>query len=186
MSLIESIGWFGTIVYLLNHAYLSLISNWREKIYFSGNLIAAIALMVSAASLFSWQALCINGFWALISFLLLSGFDIKKTPVKTQWFYFALAFLWVYLLANTLKSDSLDISALGWTSTLAFCASYLLFTSGSMSIHVYLLWNTYAALALLPQLWIDTNWPNFGLEVAWAFISAYVFFRKRQEPHLID
>lgn len=186
MTLLEILGWSGTLTYLVNHTYLSLFSKWKKHIYYSGNLVAALALMISSAAITSWQAVFINGFWALVSLLLLIGLDLKKSPINPAFFYLSLAALLIWLLIRSIHEGEINVFILGWTSTLSFCAGYLLFSAGRMSVEAYLFWNTYAALMLLPQLWLDQNWPNFYLEVVWSVISAYGFIRRQQEPHIID
>ena len=35
-------------LYLVNHGYISVVKNWNPKIYYSGNLLAALSLVVSS------------------------------------------------------------------------------------------------------------------------------------------
>ena len=67
----EVIGWFGTVLYLINHVYISLNSQYKKNIYYVGNAIAALALVLSSLVVSSMQAVIINGFWAIVSVALL-------------------------------------------------------------------------------------------------------------------
>ncbi|MFQ3249368.1 MAG: hypothetical protein ACI9O6_001176 [Glaciecola sp.] len=181
------VGWFGTILYLANHAYISLVKQWRPKIYFLGNLIAATSLTVQSVYLSSWQAAAINGFWMLISALLLSGVKMDSVKINAK-SYFAFSGI---LLASVLSSfvfieltQFYDI--LAWSAAYFFCSSYFLFSAKRISSRAYLAVNVYAALVLLPQLWLEANYPVFSLEVTWALVSMIGIVKSYQEVHLID
>lgn len=186
MNLLALIGWSGTLLYLLNHAYISLAPNWKSTIYYGGNLIAALCLVLTSAVAQSWQAVVINSFWAIISVLLLANISLKNAPFTQPLFNSGIALLWLWLAAQSLFSGALDLTILGWTSAYVFSFAYLLFSAGRMAQRHYLLWNAYAALALLPQLWIDQNLPVFALEIAWACLSVYGAARRYSEIRLID
>lgn len=186
MTVLSILGWFGTVLYLANHSYLSLVTRWRPLVYYGGNFVAATLLVFSSVAIESWQAVCINGFWSVVSLLLLCRVDLSRLPFHRSWFYLAMAIMLGVTAATFFLDTTLTIAMFGWSSTLAFCASYLLFSASRISVRTYLFWNSYAALALLPQLWLDQNWPVFGLECAWAIISIYGLFQRRQEVHLID
>lgn len=187
--MIVFLGWFGSILYLLNHAYISVVKNWNSKVYYAGNLIAALSLVVSSMVMASYQAVVINSFWAVISVLLLIQFDVAKLAFSKRLFYLGFVLfvgfsLWV---ANTQGIYSLAFHTyLGWSSSYVFCLSYFLFCSKKMSHIQYLVFNVYAATALLPLLWTQENWPVFTLEICWALISAYGVVARLDEVHLID
>ncbi|TYK64509.1 CBU_0592 family membrane protein [Colwellia echini] len=183
------LGWFGSVLYLLNHGYISVVKNWRPNIYYAGNLIAALALVVSSLIIVSYQAVVINGFWALISILLLIKFDVAKVPLSKRIFYlgFILILIWsAYIGFEQGFYSYAFYTCLGWSSSYVFCLSYLLFCSKKLKHINYLLLNFYAASALLPILWSQQNWPVFTLEVSWALISAYGAYTRMDEVHLID
>ncbi|MCF2950180.1 hypothetical protein L0668_18860 [Paraglaciecola aquimarina] len=180
------LGWFGTISYLLNHAYISLIQQRNDTIYYGGNLLAASALVISSIASNSIQAAVINGFWAIISILILIKVDLNRLPFSRRIFRLILLCFACALLYQAYTTKGLDIELLGWSSAFVFSASYLLFSVGKMQILNYLICNTYAAFAILPQVWVDQNWPVFGLEICWGCISIYGVTRKYSEIHLID
>lgn len=179
-------GWCGTLIYLVNHAYISLVPQRNNAIYYGGNFLAAILLVISSVASGSYQAVVINGFWALISIVVFANLDLKRLPVSRQFFNAVIALFAIAILYNGLVSEQLDIRLLGWSSAFVFSASYLLFSVAKIRILTYLLWNAYAAFALLPQVWLDENWPVFGLEVCWGCISIYGALRRFNQIHLID
>ncbi|MGH1373107.1 MAG: CBU_0592 family membrane protein [Cellvibrionaceae bacterium] len=186
MSILSLLGWFGTLLYLINHGYISLITKWKPSLYYGGNLVAALSLVITSVVAQSWQAVVINGFWALISILLLAKVDLKRFAIAQSWYMGGIALLWLWLAVISVQAAALDLTVLGWTSAYVFSLAYLLFSAGRMEPQHYLLWNGYAALALLPQLWLDQNLPVLTLEIAWACLSFYGAARKYSQIHLID
>lgn len=186
MTLLSLLGWSGTLLYLINHGYISLVEKWKPSLYYGGNLIAALSLVITSVVTQSWQAVVINGFWALISILLLAKIDLKRFSIPQSWFMAGVGLLWLWLAFTSVRAAAIDLAILGWTSAYVFSLAYLLFSAGHMAPRHYLLWNGYAALALLPQLWLDQNHPVFALEIAWACLSFYGAARKYSQVHLID
>ncbi|GAC16026.1 CBU_0592 family membrane protein [Aliiglaciecola lipolytica] len=180
------IGWLGTILYLLNHAYLSLITNWSPRVYYAGNLIAATLLIVNSVLVASWQAVVINGFWAVISLLLLMHIPLKNTPLSFRMMSLAVVFIWLAAFIGCFYDLELAIRIMGWSSALVFGAAYLLFCAQKLTQKTYLYLNVYAALALTPQLWLDRNYPVLTLEIIWALISIHGALRQPDNAHLID
>lgn len=171
MSWLEVLGWFGTTLYLLNYAYLAFYPKWKRVIYFAANGIAAISLVVSSAALASWQAVGINGFWAAISIWLLLGLGFDWVPLTRRSLEFGVLGLLLVAAGSVYWDWRLSVSWVGWSSTFAFSLAYLLFAAQKLQVRRYHFWNAYAAFVLLPQLWLDTNWPVFAMEVAWFGIS---------------
>lgn len=181
------LGWCGTAVYLANHAYISLVTSWRPKIYFSGNLVAATALTVQSVHLSSWQAAVINGFWMAVSTLLLIDvkMDSLKLTAKSYFSFSALLLLTVFSSFFLIELTEF-YKVLGWSSAYFFCSSYFLFSATRISSRAYLSCNVYAALALLPQLWLNANYPVLTLEIAWATVSLIGIIKSYNKVHLID
>jgi hypothetical protein len=180
------IGWFGTLLYLVNHAYISLNKQWKKRVYYSGNAIAAVCLICSSYVAGSWQAVFINGFWAVISVALLCDANLRSITFSKNFFYVMVGAMLTYFLGEFALQQTLNLALLGWTSAFIFSACYLLFSTEKMLPRFYLCWNAFAAIALLPQLWLDQNWPVFSLEIAWAAISIYGAARRFKEVHLIQ
>ncbi|RHW76174.1 hypothetical protein [Colwellia sp. RSH04] len=184
-----SLGWIGSLLYLIGHAYISMVKSWSPKIYYASNLIAALSLVISSLILFSYQAAVINSFWALISILLLKKIDISKVPVSKRSFYIGSVAIigWCAFVGYDSGWKSTNFyTVLGWSSSYAFCLSYFLFCSKKVTHIKYLLINIYAAGAIMPILWVQQNWPVFSLEVCWVAISAYGVYARMDEVHLID
>lgn len=187
--MVAALGWIGSVLYLLNHAYISIVKNWKPSFYYGGNFIAAISLVISSLILASYQAVVINSFWAVISILLLVKFDVSRLAFSKRFFYVGFSlFLAVctWIVVKYGLSSDVFFTYLGWSSSYVFCLSYFLFSSKKLSHVSYLLLNVYAATALLPLLWGQQNWPVFTLEVCWALISGYGVFARLDEVHLID
>lgn len=180
------LGWFGTIAYLVNHAYISLVPQRNDAIYYGGNFLAASALVISSLVSGSYQAVVINGFWALISILVFAKVNLQGLPVSRRLFNGVLAVFAIAFVYQGLINHTLDIRLLAWSSAFVFSASYLLFSVHKLRTLHYLLFNAYAAFSLLPQVWLDQNWPVFVLEICWGGISIYGAVRRYNEVHLID
>lgn len=180
------IGWLGTLIYLINHAYISLNKKWRKDIYYGGNALAALCLIVSSYIGESWQAVFINTFWALISIILLCNANLSSIKFSKRSFHIIVLSLLLIFFGEYLIQKKLSLALLGWTSAFIFSGCYLLFSSEKMLPRFYLCWNAFAAITLLPQLWLDNNWPVFGLEIIWAIISLYGAVRKFEQVHIIQ
>lgn len=181
-----TLGWIGTCLYLLNHSYISIKPNWNHKIYYGGNLLAAIALVISSIVVNSWQAVIINSFWAVISLLLLLQMSPAFIPISLKHFYWSIALFVCVILYRSTTLATLDVALLGWLSAYIFSIAYLLFSIKKLLPRYYLLFNAFAALSLLPQLWLDNNMPVFTLEIIWALISLYGAFQRYSNLRLID
>ncbi|WP_440876799.1 CBU_0592 family membrane protein [Thalassotalea sp. PLHSN55] len=184
--LIATIGWLGTFIYLANHAYISFTQEWKKTIYYGANAVAAACLIVSSFFTESWQAIVINGFWLAISLALLANKDISVIKFSRRIFYTVVVMFIASFIAYYLSQAQLNMAILGWLSAFVFSGCYLLFSQEKMLPRYYLCWNAFAAIALMPQLWIDGNWPVFYLEISWAAISVYGAVRKFSQIHLID
>ncbi|WP_299771444.1 hypothetical protein [uncultured Pseudoteredinibacter sp.] len=180
--MIALIGWFGTVLYLANHAYLSISKAHSKPLYFGANALAAACLVFSSLALSSWQAVFNNFFWFVISALLLLQVDLKRLPVSPKVFYVLFSLLLIYLLVYLLRLQELNASILSWSSVLCFGMAYLLMSSQKISVLQYLYWNIYAAIAFLPQLWLDQNIAVFALELCWAAISIFGVCRRHLAP----
>ena len=183
---IAIIGWCGTILYLLNHAYISLDKQWRKSIYYSANAAAAICLIISSTINSSWQAVVINAFWAIISLSLLLNFNLASIKFSKRLFNLVVIVMLAVFVGQLVFYSQANLTLLGWTSAFVFSACYLLFSAEKMLPRYYLCWNAFAAIALLPQLWLDQNWPVFTLEIVWALISIYGAAKRFEEIHLVQ
>ena len=155
MTGFELLGWFGTLLYLANYAYLAFYPRWHRPVYFSANGVAALSLVVSSAAIASWQAVGINFFWAAISVWLLIGGSFRFVRVGPSVLTVGVGLCWVAALPALFWQWQLAVAIIGWSSTFAFSAAYLLFAARRLSIGPYHLWNAYAAFVLLPQLYLD-------------------------------
>jgi hypothetical protein len=179
------IGWLGTCIYLIGHAYISIVQGWEQKNYYIINLIAAICLIISSLFNYSWQALMVNLFWMVISILLLLNVNLTASKFTLKQYYWVFGGFLVNFIMQSIYKQEIDLASLGWIAAFVFSSVYLLLSAEKMLPRYYLLWNIFAALALLPQLWVDQNWPVFGLEISWAVISFYGAVRKFEQAHLI-
>lgn len=152
------LGWVGTILYIVNHAYLSLYSQCRRDIYYLGNLLAASALVVSSSAIQSWQAVAINGFWAIISLLMLASVSLRALAFGSRRAQVLMSGVVAIAAVAVIKSPDQLWNALNWI----------------------------AALMTLPPLWLQQNYSVFCLEVTWAGLSAWAAYKKYTEAHIVD
>ncbi|WP_031551323.1 CBU_0592 family membrane protein [Parvularcula oceani] len=172
--MLDLIGWAGTLLYLVNHGLLSRAGGAADRRYYVLNLIAAAALTFTSAIEASWQAVGTNAFWTVLSLYGILGLDDGPAlPLRPKWLLPPLAALGAAGIAAAPFAPLLGAEALGWAGTLTFSLSYLLFSAGRIVRRDFLGLNALAALALIPILAIDGNWPVFGLEVAWFVLSVW-------------
>ena len=186
MNFLEVLGWTGTLLYLINHGYISFYNNWNKTIYYSGNGVAAILLIITSLAIGSWQAVIINLFWAAISARFLIGIVVKRPIITKQYFEYLLVLMISIALISIFLFPNWTFSILGWSSVWAFCIGYLLFSSNHLLPRYYFLYSAYAAIALLPQLWLDLNMAVFFLEIIWAMMSLYAAIKRFAQIHIID
>jgi len=178
-------GWLGSMLYLLSHSYISYKADWNKRLYYALNLSAAMLLVATSVVFSSWQAVVINCFWAGISVLFFFDVKLGSLPVSPSIFRAAVVVLWGWIAVLWFKDGELSLGLLGWSSAFVFSAAYLLFSAERIRPGYYFLWSAYAALALLPQLWLDQNWPVFMLEIIWAGISLFGAIRRFGQFRLI-
>lgn len=176
---VDLIGWCGTVVYLANHAYLSLSVQHKKTLYFGANALAAACLVFSSVILSSWQAALNNGFWLLISVLLLAKVNLQQLTVSKVLLYVLFGGLFAVFLFGWASTGLPDAALMGWSSVLCFGMAYLLLSATKITVLEYLCWNIYAALAFLPQLWLDQNIPVLALEIAWAGVSVFGALKRK-------
>lgn len=183
------LGWTGTVLYLGAYVYVTWGRRPRVWSYYGTNLLAALLVCVSSVTFGTWQTVAINGFWALVSLMALFGRNVVRDqlrlPVLSRLLTAVLTVL--CLVAGVvwlLEGFRVAAALLGWGSTTAFCIGYLLFAAQGIQRRTFLAYNLYAALVLLPQLFLDGNWPVVGLETVWGLISlgGLVTSRLRGEP----
>ena len=184
--MIVILGWGGTLLYLLNHAYLSFIPNWNKTIYYSVNLIAALALVVSSVVLNSWQAVAINMFWAVVSALMVFEFSLRNLPILSRRFFLLLSVLVIVFVFAYLSSSEDIWNLVSWIAAVIFCISYLMFTISKMNSKSYQIANFFAAIMCLPALWLQKNFAVFALEIVWALISIWSALKNFEEAYIID
>lgn len=171
MLIADVIGWFGTVLYLANYAYMSLYDHWKRRIYFSANAVAATCLAIISVILFSWQAVGVNGFWVIISLWLLSGRGFSFVRFNHWVVDGGVGLMWLVAAVYLFIDWRGSVAWMAWSSTWTFCFAYLLFAAEKLPLKRFLICNAYAAGALLPQLFLDENWPTFAMESAWCCIS---------------
>lgn len=184
--MIEFLGWVGTILYLINHAYLSFTKNFKDNVYYSVNLVAALSLVVSSLYLHSWQAVAINIFWAAVSMLMVFKLSLRELPLTSRRFLFLLLFTLLISVFAYLRAPDQIWNLVSWIAAVIFSLSYLMFSASRMSAKNYQKANFLAAIMCLPALWIQMNFAVFALEVAWASISVWSVIKNFNEAHIID
>ncbi|WP_415906689.1 CBU_0592 family membrane protein [Neptuniibacter sp. QD72_48] len=176
-----TLGWLGTILYLLAHAWLSLLKNKASYHYYLANLVAAILVATSSYLIASWQAVVINVFWALVSFAAMKSYVLPRLPFSNAQLYGLLGVMFLAGAGGLLFAYAQQgMAILAWSSSIAYCLGYWRFSAGRLSQQSYYLVNTYAAVMLLPQLYTDANWPVLVLQIVWASVSLWGWYKGRE------
>ncbi|MFK7885942.1 MAG: hypothetical protein AB8G16_03675 [Gammaproteobacteria bacterium] len=183
--IVSILGWFGAGLYLLNHAYLALKKGHESALYYWLNLIAAVALVVSSAAIYSWQPVITNAFWVVVSALALLRAPREATQrtmmIRESWVVWPIAAALSVGAAVALGRFYLGLSIIGWGGTVLFSTAYLMFATGAIARPRFLIYNAIAAFALAPILFLDANWPVFALEIVWG-ITSLAGWRSALEP----
>ena len=165
-------GWIAFALYLLAHAYLSILKDINKPIYFSLNIAAAVLLAVSSLAIASWQAVLINVFWGRGSWAGLINSAILNQYVPRYWRTLApVAGLSIAGGVASFIDTETALTLLGWAGVWLFCGSYLLFTATKIGRVSYLWASLVSYSLLLPIYYIQTNWPSFTLGIAWSAVT---------------
>lgn len=180
--MMEVVGWSGTLLYLAAQILLSVYALPRKK-YVLLNALAAF--LVSVYSLYAWslQPVFINVVWTALSLIglkVMAG-EIAagpKRPVAGNRVSLLIMNLGavVFLLGYWL----LDISLVLWLSWLSFwlySATYFSFIFFRLSDFWFFLYCIVSAAIIIPQLYIDSNYPVIGVQALWIFWSTVGLFR---------
>lgn len=173
------LGWAGSLLYLANHAALSALRAYPERVYLLGNLVAAVLVGAASLALHSWQSVGVNLFWAAVSLQGLAGREVHARMLSERWFRRLTGLMVSGGVMAAAVSLRLSADLLGWASVAGFCGVYFLFANHEVGRPAYFLYNVLAALLILPVLWLDRNWPVFALEACWAVLSFGAFLKHR-------
>lgn len=176
------LGWVATASYLIGHVYLALKPDYIARLYYGLNLIGAVGFIISSGAISSWQSVIINIFWAVISIAALRGASRLPTFPLSRWVLLGPTFLAAVISGFIfIIEKNLGANILGWAGTLLYILGYYLFASESVKKWQFLVYNTIAALILLPVYYIDGNWPAFALSAIWSLISIFGLIKVRTE-----
>lgn len=180
------LGWLGTFLILGNHAALSAGRIGRGRLYYGVNLAGSLAVTVYSLTIASWQAVAINLFWTIISLVALTGSEAahrialpEKLPVTL------VSFLALAGGVTVLFDIELSLHLFGWAGALLLCASYLLFSSETISRRRFLLYNIFVGIAVSPVFILHANWPALALEAIWSVISLAGFLAALRKPDTV-
>ena len=171
MTIAHSLGWAGMALYLVAYAYLGLRRTADRRRYFLANAVAAALVGTSSGLIGTWPSVAINLFWFTVSLLALAGITAGARHLTPRSFTLFSAVLPVTAAIAFFVDHMLAIALLGWTSAILFSGAYLLFAAGRLRARPFHLYNATAAAVILPQLWVDQNWPVMALEVCWFVLS---------------
>ncbi len=175
----NTLGWVGTTLYLGNHGYLSFHPDYKPKLYFALNFVAALALVISSSVISSWQAVATNAFWGVVSFIAIANISFsRRVSLSEIWIAAPIAVGSITGMAYAVVDYATGMTILGWAAGALFCAAYLLFTTGAIKRSRFLIYNIIAAMSLMPILYLQGNWPVFALEAAWIAVSLFGWTRE--------
>ncbi|MHA7870809.1 MAG: CBU_0592 family membrane protein [Hyphococcus sp.] len=180
-----ALGWAAMLVYLISHAYMSWRVSYVRSRYYLLNLVGALGFVISSAAIASWQSVAVNTFWAAISLLSFLNITLERdSPLSAERItapIFLISFIgFVWSLGN----HDLGFSILGWGGTLLYCFGYVLFTARAIRRKRFLVYNTLAAIFLIPIYIMQDNWPAFGMSVSWSAVSVYGFWNLTRQERL--
>jgi hypothetical protein len=175
----QVLGWAGVVLYIVAHGWISILKRSPKQGYYIVNLSAALLIVASSIMLASWQPVFINGFWALISIAALARFQLPSLLLTNRYLALLVAAVFCVGIAGLLVWGNVGLYILAWSSVIAFCLSYWRFSAQQLSQQGYFLFTAYAAFILLPQLYLDENWPVFLMEVLWGSLSVAGYLRHR-------
>lgn len=170
---VQAIGWLGTVLYLTSYLYLSIYKHASLLVYHACNFVAAACITVVSVVLHSWQAVVINVIWGLISVARVFEQPLGFLRFKPAYLEAVLGLCSGVALFALPFLPAFSFNLMAWSATMAFCLGYLLFASEMVGKSRFFIYNAFAALVILPQLWVDVNYPTFAMEMIWFVISIY-------------
>lgn len=176
------LGWFAVGLYLADHAYLSLRQTIRWPVYYSVNLVAALAFVVSSAALLSWQSVFINAFWAIVSILALVGVTLRVPATAGRVSVVVVGAMAVIALPVMIIDLHAGFEIAGWAGSALYCIAYFLLAQALIKRPRFLVLNAAAAILLIPIYWVQGNWPAVGMSVSWATVSVVGLARRQSVP----
>lgn len=178
--MMEVVGWSGTLLYLVAQILLSIFALPRRK-YVLLNALAAF--LVSIYSLYAWslQPVFINVVWTALS---LVGLKVMANeiavPKQAPGNRLSLLIMNLGAVIFFLCYGLLEMSFVLWLSWLSFwlySATYFSFIFFRLSDFWFFLYCILSAGIIIPQLYIDSNYPVIGVQVLWIFWSTVGLFR---------
>lgn len=181
------IGWSGSILYLAAQILLALFSLPQRK-YVIINAFAAILVSIYSFSLFSLQPIIINISWSALSIFSLllrqseTGGNGKALNVFTAiWIILSGVILLITVNLNIVTNLYTLIS---WISVWLYLASYTLFIFFKFPLPGFLFIGLLAAILLIPQLWLDRNFPAVFIQLLWSITCMLGIIRKQRGSSL--
>ncbi len=176
--IIEIVGWCGSLLYLLSYILLAVNLIEKGKGYYYLNIIAAIFVIIISLEKTTYQAVVINLLWGMISLNSLYRFFKTKAPIKLSVFRLINILLLLIFTSVLFLNVTEGINLFGWLSVVYFISSYFYFASSYISEKEFHIWNFLAALSIIPQLYIDQNWPVIVLETFWAAFAVWGYIKE--------
>lgn len=180
--LLSIIGWSGSLLYLLAQILLALFSLSQRK-YVIINAAAAIFVSIHSLSLDSLQPIIINLSWSALSIIsILVHQPVTEQPQSNHgnWKATTIIISGVLFLVTLALFNSINIFlSMSWMSVWLYLSSYLLFIFFRLSMSSFLLSGLLAAVFLLPQLLIDSNYPVITIQVLWIVTCLLGLFKER-------
>lgn len=171
--LIETLGWLGSIGILVSHSYVSVFKRDNDATYYGLNLVASLLLTIISLYKGSYFAVALNVFWMVVSGLSLAQIPLSAGVLAKRPLDAVIIALLVYLVGSALLHSQFDFVTLSWLGTITLCWAFLLLSAEKIDKFQYLFYSTFAALFLMPQLYLDNNLPMLFLEICWFFMSGY-------------
>ena len=65
------------------------------------------------------------------------------------------------------------VQLIGWFSVVVFLSCYLSFSVGEITEYQYFKYNVFVSLSIIPQMYLDNNFPVVFLGFSWLLITIF-------------
>ncbi len=185
-AILETIGWFGSILYIVSYFLISLNFIRKNKLYYVLNFMSAFLIVVVSLYKKTYQPVFINLVWMYISYM---GYKKQKIHLKfinkSLMSFISILFILAFLVYIILKQYGLSFEVLAWFSVFAFCGSYFLYSLNKINDKTFHFYNLLAATSIMPKVFIYHNYQVLVLEVMWAILALYAFLKNKHNDDYV-
>tara|TARA_Y100001960_G_C14649223_1_gene814938 strand:+ start:96 stop:656 length:561 start_codon:yes stop_codon:yes gene_type:complete len=169
----EFLGWLAVSIFFICHIYVSVFNDLNRKAFFALNTLAAFLMIISSWAISSWVIVIYNIFWIIISSISFINKSKLKSLITVKHLKLLISLILILAFATLMHDMMISINILGYGSIAIMLNTYLLYSTKQLERVDYLKYDLVAMFIILPQLFIDKNYPALTSESIFIFITAF-------------